>query len=219
MTTMTTRILATRKNPNPIAPPATVDAPLPKPVKRRLYPPVPVSAPDCLPVVTPCAIPGPLSIPVVVGRDCAPESNLAHPCDPPEKPTRLEAVIDVVCAMLRVDRQGLASKSKHWRITLAREVIVYVARKHTTASYPDIARACGSPNHSTSISAMMRIESKLFHDPSQTIGTQQDPQTVSINDLVVKATTKARALSRGTESINAVQCVVTWGTPGVGGGV
>jgi chromosomal replication initiator protein len=53
---------------------------------------------------------------------------------------------------------------RHKRVVLARSLTVLLARRLTTASFPEIARAMGRPNHSTIVTAHQRISGQLDAD-------------------------------------------------------
>jgi len=78
-----------------------------------------------------------------------------------QRPVRLEQIIRVVCERLRVDRSELSSAKRHRRVVLARSVVIYLARRLTTLSYPELARGLGRSNHSTIVTAARRVEKQV----------------------------------------------------------
>ncbi|MCG3130437.1 MAG: Chromosomal replication initiator protein DnaA [Phycisphaerae bacterium] len=58
----------------------------------------------------------------------------------------------------------LHTSRKAHTIALARSVAMYLARKHTTLSYPEIGRFMGKKNHSTVILAARRVSQMLQRD-------------------------------------------------------
>ncbi len=58
-------------------------------------------------------------------------------------------------------------------IVLARQVVAYLTRKHTGASYPEIGRILGGRHHSTIISAERRIAKNLREMHHETIWAVQ----------------------------------------------
>ena len=57
-----------------------------------------------------------------------------------------------------VTREQIHSKARDRTISLARAVAMYLIRKHTSMSFPEIGRAIGNKNHSTVLMATRRIE-------------------------------------------------------------
>lgn len=79
----------------------------------------------------------------------------------PRKPVRVEVIMQVVCEALRAPIDEVLGGSRHRRIVLARSLAAHLARRLTTRSYPEIARALNRPNHSTVVTACQRIERRL----------------------------------------------------------
>ncbi|MCC6678052.1 MAG: ATP-binding protein [Phycisphaerales bacterium] len=77
------------------------------------------------------------------------------------RPIQIAAIISEVCASLHVDPSDLGGRGRHKRVVMARSLITYLARKLTTLSFPEIARALSRPNHSTVITAYQRITGRL----------------------------------------------------------
>lgn len=64
--------------------------------------------------------------------------------------------------------QDLKSDRKQKNIALPRQVSMYLARRYTGASYPEIGEKFGGKDHSTVIHAVKKIEKLLGNDPSLT---------------------------------------------------
>lgn len=79
----------------------------------------------------------------------------------PRQPVRLEDLVATVCQRLNVTIAEVAGRGRHPRVVLARAAATALGRKHTRASYPEIARALGRPNHSTVITAHQRLDQLL----------------------------------------------------------
>lgn len=77
------------------------------------------------------------------------------------RPVQVAVIIAEVCAALHVDASDLGGRGRHKRVVMARALITYLARKLTTLSFPEIARALSRPNHSTVITAYQRITGRL----------------------------------------------------------
>jgi chromosomal replication initiator protein len=79
----------------------------------------------------------------------------------PVRPIRFAAIVDTVCAELHVQPTDLRGTSRHRQVVLARSLVVHLARRLTTMSYPDIARQLGKRNHSTVVTAAKRIDKQI----------------------------------------------------------
>lgn len=74
---------------------------------------------------------------------------------------RMNDIVDHVCRSLNVEAAELAGRGRHVRVVLARAIATWLARKLTSMSYPEIARAIGRPNHSTVITAHRRLDAQI----------------------------------------------------------
>ena len=77
------------------------------------------------------------------------------------QPIRPEQIFTAVCDFFVLDRRELMSGRRQRTISLARSVAMYLVRKTTNLSYPDIAGRMGKRNHSTVISACRRVEAAI----------------------------------------------------------
>lgn len=76
-------------------------------------------------------------------------------------PVRFEQVALAVCGELGVRFEEVLGTTRRPPVVLARSLIVYIARKTTGLSFPEIGRGLGRPGHSTAITAHQRIEREL----------------------------------------------------------
>lgn len=76
-------------------------------------------------------------------------------------PIRFDRVAEVVCGELGVRFDEVLGTTRRPAVVLARSLIVYVARRTTGLSFPEIGRGLGRPGHSTAITAFQRIERQL----------------------------------------------------------
>jgi chromosomal replication initiator protein len=86
---------------------------------------------------------------------------------------RVVSVADVdaaVCAVLRLASGTLQSKSRAWAVTHPRMLAVYLCRKHTAATYGEIARHFGAKTHSTAVAAEKKVRGWLEKDAGVAIG-------------------------------------------------
>jgi chromosomal replication initiator protein len=77
------------------------------------------------------------------------------------RPIRCEQIIATVCHQLGVEQTDFTGRGRHPRVVLARSVVAVLARRLTTLSFPEIARAMGRPNHSTIITAYQRLTRRM----------------------------------------------------------
>lgn len=77
------------------------------------------------------------------------------------QPVRPEQIFDAVCEFFALEKRELMSGRRQRTISLARSVAMYLVRRGTNLSYPDIAGRMGKRNHSTVISACRRVEAAI----------------------------------------------------------
>ncbi len=96
---------------------------------------------------------------------------------------RLVTLADVdaaVCQVLRLATGTLQSKAAAWSVSHPRMLAIYLARKHTTASYGEIGQHFGGRNHSTAVAAEKRVRQWL--EANDTLSLNERPYRVS--DLI-----------------------------------
>jgi len=85
---------------------------------------------------------------------------------------RLDEVDAAVCQVLRLPWGTLQSKARSWSVSHPRMIAVYLARKHTAASYSDIGRHFGGRNHSTAVAAEKKVRGWMSGNSSFTGGSK-----------------------------------------------
>jgi chromosomal replication initiator protein len=93
---------------------------------------------------------------------------------------QLEDIDQAVCAVLRLENGVLQSKARAWAVSHPRMVAMYLARKHTAASYSDIGKHFGGRNHSTAVAAEKKVRQWLEDDAELALGSRR----VGIRDLI-----------------------------------
>jgi chromosomal replication initiator protein len=86
---------------------------------------------------------------------------------------RVVTVADVdaaVCAVLRLAAGTLQSKARTWAVSHPRMIATYLCRKHTAATYGEIAKHFGAKTHSTAVAAEKKVRGWLEKDQSVAIG-------------------------------------------------
>ena len=99
---------------------------------------------------------------------------------------RLVTLADVdaaVCQVLRLANGTLQSKAAAWSVSHPRMLAIYLARKHTSASYGEIGQHFGKRNHSTAVAAEKRVRKWL--DANDTLSLNERPWRV--RELVEQA--------------------------------
>ncbi len=83
----------------------------------------------------------------------------------PREHITVDTVIKSVASYYGVKALDLKSPRRHRSIAGPRAVAMYLARQHTKDSYPDLGRAFGGKHHTTVISAVEKIATRLRDDP------------------------------------------------------
>ena len=77
---------------------------------------------------------------------------------------RVTDVDEAVCATLHLSRGTLQSKARSWAVSHPRAIAIYLARKHTSATYGEIAKHFGAKTHSTAVAAEKKVRAWLSTD-------------------------------------------------------
>ena len=80
----------------------------------------------------------------------------------------IESIQKEVASFFGLRVQDLKSERKQKNIAVPRQITMYLARRYTGASYPEIGEKFGGKDHSTVIHAVKKIEKLLGNDPSLT---------------------------------------------------
>jgi chromosomal replication initiator protein len=92
----------------------------------------------------------------------------------------LAEIDEAVCLLLRLESGALQSNQRNWTCSHPRMVAMYLARKHTSATYSDIGRHFGNRSHSTVVAAEKKVRQLLQEDGTLTLGKR----SVRLRDLV-----------------------------------
>ena len=91
-----------------------------------------------------------------------------------QKEITIDRILDVVCEHMNVDRERMASSERTRDVAIARQLAMYLAKKHTKQPLTNIGAAIGGRNHATvlhsckTISNLMDTE-KLFRQQVEQI--------------------------------------------------
>jgi chromosomal replication initiator protein len=89
-----------------------------------------------------------------------------------------------VATFFGITPADLHTSRKSRTIALARNAAMYLARKHTDLSLPEIARAMGNKNHTTVLLACRRIGKLMDEDAEVSWKGAAGPQTRKIRELI-----------------------------------
>jgi chromosomal replication initiator protein len=96
---------------------------------------------------------------------------------------RVVQLIDVdraVCTVLKLEAGALQSKGRSWVVSHPRMVAIFLARKHTSASYSVIGGHFGGRTHSTAVAAEKRVRQWLQDNAEMSLGER----TIKVRELV-----------------------------------
>ncbi len=91
----------------------------------------------------------------------------------------------VVAAHFGVTRDALHSRSRDRAVTWARGVAMYLIRKHSRLSFPEIGRLMGRKQHSTALMAVRRIQTLVDQDGAVAWRTPAGVRDVPVRNLLV----------------------------------
>jgi chromosomal replication initiator protein len=84
----------------------------------------------------------------------------------PRTTPTIDRVQELTCAAFEVSREELLSSARSARVAWARQVAMYLARRHTGASLPAIGERFGGRNHTTVMYACRKAGERLAADPA-----------------------------------------------------
>ncbi len=76
----------------------------------------------------------------------------------------IEEIIKIVAGKLNIKLSDIKSHKKNKNLVLARQIAMYLSRKMTDSSYPDIGEKIGGRDHSTVIYAYNKIKKSIEED-------------------------------------------------------
>jgi chromosomal replication initiator protein len=99
---------------------------------------------------------------------------------------RVVSLADVsraVCSVLRIEPGALQGKSRSWAVSHPRMAAMYLARKHTSASYSEIGAFFGGRGHSSVVAAEKKVRAWLQRDQEACLGERR----MKARDLIERA--------------------------------
>lgn len=95
-----------------------------------------------------------------------------------------EAIETAVATFFGLTTLDLHTSRKYRTISLARSIAMFLARRHTELSFPEIARLMGNKNHATVLLACRRIEETLNAQGSVRYLTAAGPREAKLADVI-----------------------------------
>jgi chromosomal replication initiator protein len=93
---------------------------------------------------------------------------------------QLADVDRAVCGVLRLEPGALQSRQRAWTVCHPRMLAMYLARKHTSATYGEIGSHFGGRNHSTAVAAERKVRSWVQDDGELALGER----TVRVREVI-----------------------------------
>lgn len=81
-----------------------------------------------------------------------------------EKSTTVDDIINKVAEFFNLKVIDMISPKRNANISIARQIAMFLAKKHTTSSLPAIGKKFGGRDHTTVIHAIRKIEEMVNHD-------------------------------------------------------
>jgi chromosomal replication initiator protein len=83
----------------------------------------------------------------------------------PSRNLTVEVIQRITAQHFNLKVTDLKGSKRHRTVVVPRMIAIFLTRKHTSLSYPDIGRAFGGRDHSTAIHSCQKIEWQLTTDP------------------------------------------------------
>ena len=80
------------------------------------------------------------------------------------KPATLEKIIEQACEQWSISQEDVFSKSRKANIVLVRQVVMYLAQKHTKMTTSKIGLHIGNRNHATVLHSINQVKDRMLTD-------------------------------------------------------
>ena len=87
---------------------------------------------------------------------------------------------EAVCGVLGLNKGTLQSKARSWAVSHPRMIAMFLARKHTAATYGEVAKHFGVKTHSTAVAAEKKVRAWLSKNDKLRLGDRE----WAVKDLV-----------------------------------
>ena len=84
-------------------------------------------------------------------------------------------VDSAICSVLKLNQGTLQSKARTWAVSHPRMLAIYLARKHSAATYGEIAKHFNVKTHSTATAAEKRVREWMKKDERLALGDREWP--------------------------------------------
>jgi chromosomal replication initiator protein len=95
----------------------------------------------------------------------------------------LADVDEAICRALHLAGGSLQAKQRAWSVSHPRMIAMYLARKHTAASYSEVGQHFGGRNHSTVVAAEKKVRAWLNTDEELAIGERR----LRVREVIARA--------------------------------
>ena len=109
-------------------------------------------------------------------------------------PLKPDNILNGVCTYFGLEHKELMSGRRQRTISLARSVAMYLVRKNSRLSFPEIAGKLGKRNHSTVISACRRIERAVTKNETLSWESSIGDRCDQAQELIQRLEETARAM-------------------------
>jgi chromosomal replication initiator protein len=94
------------------------------------------------------------------------QDSLKSLIERPDIPLSVDRIMDEVCAHFDVKVSDLKGKRRHRSVSYPRQIAMFLARKLTDQSYPEIGAQFGGKDHTTVMAAVKKIKDLEKNDPA-----------------------------------------------------
>ncbi len=101
--------------------------------------------------------------------------------DPPAPTVTVTRIIEVVAGYHSIRPADILGKKRTRTLTRPRHIAMYLARKHTALSYPELGREFGDRDHSTIQHGHKKVDEALPDDPDLTTKVAMIEQTLGVS--------------------------------------
>lgn len=98
-----------------------------------------------------------------------------------EPETSLESIQSGVAKFFNVKVQDLKGPRRTRRVVMPRQIAMFLSRRHTSLSLPEIGKQFGGRDHTTVIHAIKKVEGQLGNDPSFSRKMEMVARTVGLS--------------------------------------
>lgn len=104
---------------------------------------------------------------------------------PPPRPRKItiEMIQKEVCSYYNLEMSDLISKKRNKQVVFPRQVAMFICRKITDASYPQIGDQFGGRDHTTVIHSVEKIEKEVNENPELAATVEELSQRLNSNHL------------------------------------